>query len=416
MGFFVFAMSYLASKNQADAEANETKICNLAALSRTKVRNKVNEAVCNSVELCNKKETVIKKFIVNSHKYKSNTLSSKKNNLAADIQSGIVNTNYTTTNRQYKRNKKKRQHKKTLKINDLPIIKTDDRFTLSASDIQLKKKTLFQGGGKFRPDLKGLPNATTESVFDNFEPYTSENGGILIDKDGTFIALVLPKKDLETHFGKNYNKPLVKVLKELTSVFKTTKRGTERQAYFEKNYANYSIFPTRNCRGLHLSTDSAKLKPHTCASIVNLLKQFEHTLGSWTPSDDFGKIKTAKKTINWPTVCTPDGNVKCDILTGFASAVNYSSFLHVDEDFWLSIFMCNTTTSEVKKNLVATYFCFPSTGRAIGLKPGDCMIFNAMEYHCCSSKTDDFYEDDVYASSSYTKARVVGGNDNSLCK
>ncbi len=58
------------------------------------------------------------------------------------------------------------------------------------------------------------------------------------------------------------------------------------------------------------------------------------------------------------------------------------------------------------------YFCFPTLGIAVALRPGDFFLFNPTIPHCLSSRCRN--DDNVISVSSYLKTAVVGLNDNSL--
>ena len=47
---------------------------------------------------------------------------------------------------------------------------------------------------------------------------------------------------------------------------------------------------------------------------------------------------------------------------------------------------------------------------AVPLRPGDYLLFNALESHCVSSRCNT--DCDVYTMTCYLKTAVVGGNDN----
>jgi hypothetical protein len=61
---------------------------------------------------------------------------------------------------------------------------------------------------------------------------------------------------------------------------------------------------------------------------------------------------------------------------------------------------------------VVVYFCFPTIGVAVPLRPGDYLLFNARIPHCISSRCK--FEDEVMCTSTYLKTAIVGMNNNSL--
>ena len=63
---------------------------------------------------------------------------------------------------------------------------------------------------------------------------------------------------------------------------------------------------------------------------------------------------------------------------------------------------------------ISNYFTFPSTGHAVGLRPGDILIFNPLYTHCISSKTDEYNGIDVANISLYTKMQNIDKHDNDI--
>jgi hypothetical protein len=61
---------------------------------------------------------------------------------------------------------------------------------------------------------------------------------------------------------------------------------------------------------------------------------------------------------------------------------------------------------------VIVYFCFPTIGLAVPLRPGDYLLFNARIPHCLSSRCK--YEDEIITTSTYLKTAIVGMNNNDL--
>jgi hypothetical protein len=83
--------------------------------------------------------------------------------------------------------------------------------------------------------------------------------------------------------------------------------------------------------------------------------------------------------------------------------------------------MLNVVTTEgtvngkyILNQPIATYFVFPEIGIAVGLRPGDQLLFNPRFYHCVSTKCALHYQQKLYVTSFYLKTAIVGGNNNSI--
>jgi hypothetical protein len=59
---------------------------------------------------------------------------------------------------------------------------------------------------------------------------------------------------------------------------------------------------------------------------------------------------------------------------------------------------------------VVVYFCFPTLGVAVPLRPGDFLLFNTLIPHCILSLCKQ--TDNIYCASMYLKSAIVGMNNN----
>jgi hypothetical protein len=79
----------------------------------------------------------------------------------------------------------------------------------------------------------------------------------------------------------------------------------------------------------------------------------------------------------------------------------------------VQVFVKGKETFQIDDNVVV-YFCFPTLGVAVPLRPGDYLMFNALVPHCVSFRCNN--NDDVICLSMYLKTSVVGMNNNDLEK
>jgi hypothetical protein len=107
-------------------------------------------------------------------------------------------------------------------------------------------------------------------------------------------------------------------------------------------------------------------------------------------------------------------NYEADYFGGIAYGTNVFLRCHTDADFTMSIiqvFLKGRSHYHVN-NEVIIYFCFPTIGVAVPLRPGDYLLFNPKLPHCISSRC--ILEDEVISTSTYLKTAIVGMNNNSL--
>ena len=99
------------------------------------------------------------------------------------------------------------------------------------------------------------------------------------------------------------------------------------------------------------------------------------------------------------------------IYNGLAFGKNAFLRAHTDQDFTYSDAQVHVDGTEYHlDDPIACYFCFPRLGIAVPLRPGDYLLFNALEPHCVSSRCNT--DIDVYTMTCYLKTAVVGGNNN----
>jgi len=144
-------------------------------------------------------------------------------------------------------------------------------------------------------------------------------------------------------------------------------------------------------------------------ALLDLIKRLEFIYKQSVPKEVIAHLEAAKKVVDFPTYSSHDGSNKSEYFGAVAYAKNVYLSMHDDDDFSYSIM------SPQMKHLseeVVMYFAFPSLGIAVPLRPGDVLIFNPRTFHGASSRCRN--ADEIYCTSVYQKAKVVGGNDNSV--
>ena len=99
---------------------------------------------------------------------------------------------------------------------------------------------------------------------------------------------------------------------------------------------------------------------------------------------------------------------------GLAFGCNVFLRCHTDNDYTMSMVQIHLK-GKVKYNIeddVVVYFCFPTLGVAVPLRPGDFLLFNALIPHCVSSRCRQAEE--ILSIAMYLKTSVVGMNNNQL--
>ena len=111
---------------------------------------------------------------------------------------------------------------------------------------------------------------------------------------------------------------------------------------------------------------------------------------------------------------TQQSSLNAQYFGGIAFGTNVFLRCHTDEDFTMSIIQVFLKGKKVylPEDDVVVYFCFPTIGVAVPLRPGDYLLFNARIPHCISSRCK--VEEDILVTSIYLKTAVIGMNNNNL--
>ena len=274
--------------------------------------------------------------------------------------------------------------------------------------------------------LQKLPNDYFKGICKKIEVQNISSFKVVDEVDGCYglsnndiAPFILIPRNQVLNCGSNDVTHQETCLTKLVHGIVSTKRGATKKAIYS-HYATFGVHAKRSSPGLSFKSIEEQLKDDYNA-IIRMIQKAEHCASSVLPNSMIQAIKRTKELYEWPTFSlTSDGVTKKESIlwSSIATSYDYTSTTHVDKDFFLS--MLTVTTSEhlfqEKYSLrqpIALYFILPELGLAIGLRPGDHLIFNPLYYHCISTKDFSVYENPVHVTSFYLKTAVVGGNDNS---
>lgn len=240
--------------------------------------------------------------------------------------------------------------------------------------------------------------------------YDSTDGGVMwLDKEAQiFAAILIPRTETLEHLNAKIMSQTVSVLNELHATEKSINRGSKAVG---RSSSKYVVAGNKIQRGAHgFSSDKlSKEKPRSSGTLKRVAKRMEHITCKYVPSRWLRAITNASKVDAWPAFG------KCSFSAAMATAKNYSSPAHIDQDFVFSILQITSAGLQCSTDdPPCQHFCFPEFGRAIALRPGDVLLFNPHVYHCMAPKTAHYQAHDVHATSLYTKTGHVGLNNNSI--
>jgi hypothetical protein len=244
----------------------------------------------------------------------------------------------------------------------------------------------------------------------NLDVYTTENAAVhWVDREeGIFSAFVIPRDKTLQSVNSNNTSNVVRALERLQSTEKSCNRSTNKTGT-STSQSKYTIFGHKIHRGGHgfVNDRLSKQDPQAARTLEKWAKRMEHVTAEFLPSKLLRGISKANGFSAWPTTG------KCKFVSAMASSVNYSAPAHLDDDFLFSIHQLNVEGALESDNIVQ-YMCFPTYGFAVGLRPGDIILFNPHVHHCLSEKTDTFSKDNVHVTTFYVKTAHVGKNNNSI--
>jgi len=241
--------------------------------------------------------------------------------------------------------------------------------------------------------------------------YTSDTGAAhWMDRaQEIFSVVVIPREKTRERVNEKNTATAVKALEKLQQVEKDCKRSVSKTGT-STTKGKYAIFGNKIFRGGHGFVQAllSKLDLRNSKVLENMASRMEDIVSEFVPSSWLRAISKANGCSAWPTLS------KCKFVAAMASAMNYSAPAHVDDDFIFSIHQLNVEGRLNWDHAVVQYMCFPTLGFAIGLRPGDVILFNPHVHHCLSEKTQAYNDIDVHVTTFYVKTAHVGKNDNTL--
>ena len=125
--------------------------------------------------------------------------------------------------------------------------------------------------------------------------------------------------------------------------------------------------------------------------LVEVVKRMERCFTSYVNTEDIRKLNLARDLIGFDTIAPSNRRSwsfsdRAKIFNGVAFGYNVFLASHRDADYTLSVTSVHIEGhTNCSDDPVVAYFCFPRLGAAVALRPGDVLVFNALEPHANSS-------------------------------
>ena len=182
----------------------------------------------------------------------------------------------------------------------------------------------------------------------------------------------------------------------------------ENVGELNSNYVTFGSTP--NMDGIDTSFEMPSFsedEKHNLKNFTRLLNNMGYKSNLYFDVDPRQKIEDVSMHSTWDEI--KDDETKDNFifdkknLSNFDAGLNTHSHVNKDVDALYSIGgticynpVCVKCVKEdqfyKQKYPISNYFCFPGIGIAVGLRPGDIILFNPLYPHCISTKTDDSME------------------------
>ena len=287
----------------------------------------------------------------------------------------------------------KRDEKKREKLDALPSIAPNAECSMSREECLGK---MFNGTNGPPPSLK---------------LFTNDQGGVnWADKEGEVLNLLLLPRDVALEANGKSNKAVVSALNLLQGE-KAAKRSDARSGKSTSGdkHVTFGKKPLRGGPGY--GEDSLRSRnPQAAATLNKHCRRMQHVVAKYLPSKFLRGAMSLHKYRRTIATITKG----CKLFGAMSAAINYNAVCHTDMDFYYSVHNCYLEGHDPSTaSAIICYFCFPTIGIAVGLRPGDVLIFNPQIPHCtCHGPIDA--DTRIHCSACYMKTAHIGGNDNRL--
>ena len=301
------------------------------------------------------------------------------------------------------------------------VIIPTNQFKLTPIEIE-PDVVVFDGGDHSTPPIKPPDGVLWRSISVNklhVEDETDPNIGLthpMIDSVHPFIRM--PRRmslSILDECG------LLKISNSLTACENLRRRALSR-GDAKRVFTDYGKVVRYACVGPQVSRNSKTVLEHPpymdalpdpqWRSLVWTMKRAERCFRMIADHTVLSHLHHAKQVVPFKTFKSQNENFNAQFFGGIAFGTNVFLRCHTDADFTFSIIQVflKGKSTYLSHDDVIVYFCFPTLGVAVPLRPGDYLLFNARIPHCISSRCK--FEDEIMCTSTYLKTAIVGMNNN----
>ena len=197
-------------------------------------------------------------------------------------------------------------------------------------------------------------------------------------------------------------------------------RGDSRRVYCDGDdgsdpmYSCLGVLAARTGGVIDLKKCYLALPRENWKVLMKMTSRAEAAFESFADAAVIHQMIHAKASVPFQTMSSPHSNRTAKYFGAMAFGRNVFARCHTDDDFTMSVtqvYLKGVDRYGISDRVIA-YFCFPTLGIAIPMRPGDYVLFDATIPHCVSSRCHA--GDNVMGVSFYLKSLVVGMNNNSI--
>ena len=351
--------------------------------------------------------------VINPHPSWVHVFAKSSTTTSLRTQCASAASNYATSPKVFHR-RSRRARKKQLLMNKTlrEVIVPHNQFKLSHIEID-DDIIVFDGGNSTSPPIKPPDDVLWRSIHVNelhVEDDTRPNIGLTYSKVVDIRPFIrMPRQmslDIISEVG------LQKITNSLQKCEKLRRtalgRGDSKRVFTDYGkpvtYACVGPQPSRNSRTVSTQPPFTESLPEAdWRSLVWMITRAEMSFRTIADSSVLSHLDHAKRVVPFKTFTssTKDlpSNFHARYFGGIAFGTNVFLRCHTDADFTFSIIQVflKGKSNYLPDDDVVVYFCFPTLGVAIPLRPGDYLLFNARIPHCISSRCK--YEDEILCTS-----------------
>jgi hypothetical protein len=240
--------------------------------------------------------------------------------------------------------------------------------------------------------------------------------------DGALPFIRMPQQQSLGGIGQISMKDMVCALEECEKPKKTSVTRSDSKRIF----GDFGMSIMYTCAGVQVSRNSPEvlnwnaflenLPECHCTVLMKLMRHAEHGYEFIADNEVISHMFHAKQVVPFKTMSMPSSSHTSSLKYYGALAFGRNVFLrcHTDSDFTMSMVQIHLKGEDKYKvdDDIVVYFCFPTLGVAVPLRPGDFLLFNALIPHCVLSRCR--IDDKIFSIAIYLKTSVVGMNNNQL--